>query len=51
MYHTGDVLSAAECPRWILALGGAGIVLGLGTYGYKVTAYFDCRLHGAGLTE
>jgi len=25
----------AQCPFWILALGGVGIVLGLATYGYR----------------
>lgn len=27
--------SGVLCPVWILALGGAGIALGLATYGYK----------------
>lgn len=25
-----------ECPRWILAMGGAGMVLGLMTFGYRI---------------
>lgn len=32
----GAVQVAYEVPAWVLALGGAGIVMGLGTYGYKV---------------
>jgi phosphate/sulfate permease len=31
-----DVQQATMVPFWILILGGAGIVLGLATYGYKV---------------
>lgn len=32
----GEVTQKLEMPIWILALGGAGIVLGLTTYGYRV---------------
>ena len=32
----GEVTQKLEMPLWILALGGAGIVLGLVTYGYRV---------------
>ena len=32
----GEVTQELEMPLWILALGGAGIVLGLVTYGYRV---------------
>ncbi|MHC5036580.1 MAG: inorganic phosphate transporter [Planctomycetota bacterium] len=32
----GCVVMKVEVPFWILALGGAGIVLGLATYGYRV---------------
>jgi PiT family inorganic phosphate transporter len=32
----GDIASKAPVPLWLLALGGVGIVVGLGTYGYKV---------------
>jgi len=32
----GGVGSTAPVPLWLLALGGVGIVVGLGTYGYKV---------------
>ncbi len=32
----GEVTQKLAMPLWILALGGAGIVLGLATYGYRV---------------
>jgi len=32
----GEVMQKAELPVWILLLGGAGIVVGLATMGYKV---------------
>jgi PiT family inorganic phosphate transporter len=32
----GEVAQKAELPVWILILGGAGIVIGLGTMGYRV---------------
>ena len=32
----GEVAETLPLPFWILALGGAGIVLGLATYGYRV---------------
>ena len=39
-YKKGEVRSKQEMPAevmlWILALGGAGIVVGLATYGYKI---------------
>ncbi|KJS08782.1 MAG: phosphate permease [Gammaproteobacteria bacterium BRH_c0] len=35
---TGVVGSTAPMPSWILLLGGVGIVIGLGTYGFKVMA-------------
>ena len=39
-YKKGEVRSKQEMPSevmlWILALGGAGIVVGLATYGYKI---------------
>ena len=34
--HTGTVEMKVPVPLWILMLGGGGIVVGLGTYGYKV---------------
>ena len=32
----GDIASKTPVPLWLLGLGGVGIVVGLGTYGYKV---------------
>lgn len=32
----GEITQKAGMPMWILMLGGAGIILGLVTYGYKV---------------
>ncbi len=34
--HTGSINIKVPVPFWILSLGGAGIVLGLATYGYRV---------------
>lgn len=36
VYRNFAVSSSAETPKWILALGGAGIVIGLATYGYNI---------------
>ncbi|HER63301.1 MAG TPA: inorganic phosphate transporter, partial [Desulfobacteraceae bacterium] len=33
---TGVIDTSVPVPLWILVLGGVGIVLGLGTYGYRV---------------
>lgn len=35
---TGTVMAKTTMPSWILLLGGAGIVVGLATYGWKVIA-------------
>ncbi|MGH1372433.1 MAG: inorganic phosphate transporter [Cellvibrionaceae bacterium] len=35
---TGAVAAKTSMPSWILLLGGAGIVVGLATYGWKVIA-------------
>jgi len=42
----GEVAQKAELPLWILILGGAGIVLGLATLGYRVM-----RTIGTSITE
>jgi len=34
--NNGEVLAKSAIPSWVLLLGGAGIVVGLATYGYKV---------------
>ena len=36
IYQYNEVLEETEVPIWILVLGGAGIVLGLATWGYKI---------------
>lgn len=36
IHENGAVSSKIEVPPWILALGGAGIVVGLSTYGVKI---------------
>ncbi|MCM2971956.1 inorganic phosphate transporter [Larsenimonas suaedae] len=42
----GDLGAASSMPGWILLLGGAGIVVGLVTFGHKVIATV-----GTGITE
>ncbi len=44
--QTGVVAAKSAMPSWILLLGGAGIVIGLITYGHKVIATV-----GTGITE
>ena len=44
--ESGEVLQTSPMPAWILLLGGAGIVLGLITYGHRVIATI-----GSGITE
>jgi sodium-dependent phosphate transporter len=36
IYETNSVEKKTDVPLWILALGGAGIVFGLATWGYKI---------------
>ena len=36
IWSTSTVPKKAEVPEWILVLGGAGIVLGLATYGQSI---------------
>ncbi|KAK9815735.1 hypothetical protein WJX72_008727 [[Myrmecia] bisecta] len=36
IWSTGKVPSKTNVEYWILAMGGAGIVVGLATYGYKI---------------
>ena len=40
----GEVTQNLAMPFWILALGGAGIVLGLVTYGYRVMRTIGTRI-------
>lgn len=47
IWRTSSVQSTAAVPVWILVIGGAGIVLGLLTYGYKIMRILGvkmCRL-------
>lgn len=44
--ETGAVAAKSVMPAWVLLLGGAGIVIGLVTYGHKVIATV-----GTGITE
>jgi len=44
--ESGEVAQKSIMPAWILLLGGAGIVLGLVTYGHRVIATI-----GSGITE
>ncbi|CRK16354.1 hypothetical protein BN1723_004338 [Verticillium longisporum] len=44
VWRTGDVPDAVGVPVWILAFGGAAIVLGLLTYGYHVMRNLGNRL-------
>ncbi len=36
VFKSGDLVMKVPVPTWILALGGIGIVVGLGTWGYRV---------------
>jgi PiT family inorganic phosphate transporter len=36
--QNGTIMAKTTMPSWILLLGGAGIVMGLATYGFKVMA-------------
>jgi len=36
VFKSGDLAMNVPVPMWVLALGGAGIVIGLGTWGYRV---------------
>ena len=40
----GEIAQKSSLPIWILLLGGAGIVLGLATYGYKVMQTIGTRI-------
>jgi phosphate/sulfate permease len=36
VFKSGDLAMKVPVPLWVLALGGVGIVVGLGTWGYRV---------------
>ncbi|MFH1132001.1 MAG: anion permease [Pseudomonadota bacterium] len=42
--RTGEVLQKVDVPLWILLAGGAGIVFGLATYGYRVMATIGTKI-------
>ncbi|KAL3803080.1 hypothetical protein ACHAWO_010646 [Cyclotella atomus] len=44
IYQTGELSSNAAVPKWILAYGGAGLVLGLALYGYRVMKTIGYKL-------
>lgn len=44
IYTAKQATSESEVPVWILALGGAGIVVGLATMGYKIMASIGVNL-------
>mmetsp|Transcript_17660 Transcript_17660/g.44470 ORF Transcript_17660/g.44470 Transcript_17660/m.44470 type:complete len:629 (-) Transcript_17660:305-2191(-) len=43
-YRTYKVASEASTPKWILVLGGAGIVTGLATYGYNIIKVLGVKM-------
>ncbi|KAL0635297.1 Na+/Pi symporter [Maublancomyces gigas] len=44
VWSTNDIRKKPEVPLWILAYGGAGIVIGLWTYGYNIMRNLGNRL-------
>jgi len=44
IYETGALTSTAAVPRWVLAMGALGIVVGLALFGYKVIISIGYRL-------
>jgi len=44
IYKEGKVSSKSEVEKWVLALGGAGIVVGLALYGYKLIISLGYRM-------
>jgi len=42
--NSGTIAAKTVMPSWILLLGGAGIILGLATYGFKVMATIGQKL-------
>jgi len=43
-YEVGRLNKKADVPKWILAFGGIGIVVGLGTYGYNIMRAIGVKL-------
>jgi len=44
VWHSGEVNKKAPVPIWVLAYGGAAIVIGLWTYGYNIMRNLGNRL-------
>lgn len=44
IYRNQKVASTVDAPKWIFALGGAGIVIGLATYGYNIIRALGVKL-------
>ncbi|KAG0644182.1 phosphate transporter [Tuber brumale] len=44
VWQTGEAKKKAPVPLWVLAYGGAGIVIGLWTYGYNIMRNLGNRL-------
>jgi len=44
IYNSGDLASKSAVPIWILALGGAGIVVGFLLFGYKIIKALGYKL-------
>ena len=44
IYDQGGVSSKAPVQKWVLALGGLGIVVGLALYGYKLIISLGYRM-------
>ncbi|EFN59965.1 hypothetical protein CHLNCDRAFT_133070 [Chlorella variabilis] len=44
VWQTSTVAQQTDVPIWILAVGGAGIVLGLATFGYKIMRVLGVKM-------
>lgn len=44
VYNHRAVSSSTSTPKWILALGGAGLVIGLATYGYNIIKVLGVKM-------
>ncbi|PSC68172.1 Phosphate-repressible phosphate permease isoform A [Micractinium conductrix] len=44
VWQHSSVQMSSEVPIWILAVGGAGLVLGLATYGYKIMRILGVKM-------
>lgn len=44
IYKDGEVKGKSEVQKWVLALGGVGIVFGLALYGYKLIISLGYRM-------